>query len=95
MTAEVVELEGSQKVLALVSADLHIVQGRGFERPREVQIALSHLLGGLGESLYTGTDVHRRVYVARHGTRVVTLCFRRHTDSGSLQVAYDSAVDRT
>lgn len=99
MTAIPVDLAGPQCSIALIAADLQIVQQESFERPRELQIAKSHLLSGLGESLYDYSDKEHRsqrrnVYVARDGARVVTLCYRHVKDSGSLQIAYDSTVDK-
>lgn len=98
MTVIPIDLEGMRAALAIIAADLQIVRGEGFERPKELQIAQSHLLGALGESLYDYGDRERKsqrrnVYVARDGARVVTLCYRWPNDSGSLQIAYDSAVD--
>lgn len=93
-----VELLGAQRALAIVVADLQMAQQLPFERPKELRVARSYLLSGLGESLYDYDDKERRsqrrnVYVAREGARVVTLCYRWPNDSGSLQIAYDSAVD--
>lgn len=93
-----VELLGARRALAIVVADLQIVQQLPFERPKELQMARSYLLSGLGESLYDYDDKERKsqrrnVYVARDGRRVITLCYRSPNDSGSLQIAYDSAVD--
>lgn len=98
MTAIPVDLTGPQNDAAIVAADMRILRESSFSRPKELQIALSYVLSALGESLYDYDDVERRsqrrnVYVARSGSRVVTLCYRRHTDSGSLQIAYDSAMD--
>lgn len=98
MTAIPVDLVGVKRALAIVAADVQILQQESFERPREIQAARSYLLSGLGESLYDYGDTERRsqrrnVYVARDGARVVTLCYRHINDSGSLQIAYDSATD--
>ena len=93
-----VELLGAQRAVAVAAADIRIVQELPFDRPKELQAARSHLLSGLGESLYDYSDrerisQRRNVYVAREGKRVITLCYRWPNDSGSLQIAYDSAVD--
>lgn len=97
MTVVPFVLTGAQNALAIATADLLTIQAEGFERPKELQIAISHLLGGLGESLYDyqSHDHLNKVYVAQEGKRVVTLCFRRKLDSGTLQVVYDSQVDPT
>lgn len=98
MTAVPVELLGAQCAVAVAAADVRIAQELPFSRPKELQMARAYLLSGLGEALYDYGDKERRsqrrnVYVARVGKRVITLCYRWPNDSGSLQIAYDSAMD--
>ena len=93
-----VALEGAHRKLALMVADLQQMRVERLDRTRELQIAQSHLLCALGEAIYQHGERERRVqrrtiYVVMDGSRVVTLCYRRHNDPASLQIAYDSALE--
>lgn len=90
------ELEGAERDMALVIADLRSLLATERKRATGPQIALSYLLAHLGEKLRVRTDPKHlplTVYVAREGQRVVTLCYRKHRDPTSLQIAFDSEVE--
>ena len=90
------ELEGAERDMALVIADLRSLLTAERKRATGPQIALSYLLAHLGEKLRERTDPRHlplTVYVAREGQRVVTLCYRKHRDPTSLQIAFDSEVE--
>lgn len=95
MPAVPMALEGEHNDLAIMAAELK--RQMGDKRSLDLQIAYAHLLNYLGHRLHERADPKRLpmlVYVAQSGDRVITLCFRRYRDSASLQIAYDSAVER-
>lgn len=90
------ELEGAERDMALVIADLRNLLTTEHKRATAPRIALSYLLSHLGTRLRARTDpryLPLTVYVAREGQRVVTLCYRKHRDPTSLQIAFDSEVE--
>lgn len=90
------ELDGAERDMAFLVADLHNLLRGERKRATGPLVAQSYLLSYLGGELRALTDPKHlplTVYVARDGARVVTLCYRKHRDPTSLQVAYDSAVE--
>lgn len=86
-------VKGQDKDLAFIIADVKEMEaGSSTYVLRAFQTSRAHLLTVLGMRLYSRATA-RHVFVAVDGDRVATFCFRRSTDSGSLQLVYDSGKE--